>query len=203
MAKSTVKTPENIGWKGDEPTEVVKNAFTKGIIKTGDKVLDIGSGFGRNSNWLAEKDAEVTGVNINDDEIKQATIKAQEAQVNVNYIHTDAVSLPFPENSFEVALDLGCSHLIPSKEGQEKAMKEAARILKPGGYLVYFGFSKDHPSYLKNTENPMFRSIEDVKSMYGNDFEIISQEETRWKPKPEENVNFEEHVGINVVMKKK
>ena len=194
---------DNIGWKGDEPTEVVKNAFKEGIIKTGDRVLDIGCGFGRNANWLAKMGCKVTAVNINDDEIKQAKIKVQEAQVNVDYIHADATSLPFPESSFDVALDLGCSHMIPSKEGQEKAMKETARILKPDGYLVYFGFSKDHPSYLKNTENPMFRSIEDVKSMYGNDFEIISHEETRWKPKPEENANIEEHVGINVVMKKK
>jgi len=48
----------------------------------------------------------------------------------------------------------------------------------------------------------MFRSLEDVQTMYGNDFEILSHEETRWQPKPEEKRNFSEHVGINVVMKK-
>ncbi|OGM12393.1 hypothetical protein A2W13_01995 [Candidatus Woesebacteria bacterium RBG_16_36_11] len=198
-----VKTTENIGWKGDEPTEIVKKSFNDGMVKTGDKVLDIGSGFGRNANWLAQKGAEVTGVNINDDEIKHAREKAQESGVNVNYIHADATSLPFPDSSFDVALDLGCSHEIPSKEGQEKAMKEVARILKPGGHLVFFGFSKDHPLYSKNKENPRFRSIDDIKNLYGDNFEIVSQEEARWKPKPEENVDFKEHVGINVVMKKK
>jgi len=193
----------NIGWKGDEPTEVVKNAFKEGIIKTGDRVLDIGCGFGRNANWLAKMGVKVTAVNIDDGEIRQAKIKAQDAKVNVNYIHSDATLLPFPESSFDVALDLGCSHMISSRGEQEKAMKETARILKSGGRLVYFGFSKNHPSYLKNTENPMFRNIEDIQSMYGGEFEIISHEETRWKPKPEENANFEEHVGINVVMKRK
>jgi len=203
MGILTVKTTENIGWKGDEPTEVVKKSFNEGIVKTGDKVLDIGSGFGRNANWLAQKGAEVTGVNINDDEIKHSQVTAREAGVNVNYIHADATSLPFPDGSFEVALDLGCSHEIPSKEGQEKAMKEVVRILKPGGHLVYFGFSKDHPLYSENKENPRFRSIDDIKNLYGDHFEIVSQEEARWKPKPQEKVDFKEHVGINVVMKKK
>jgi ubiquinone/menaquinone biosynthesis C-methylase UbiE len=203
MGIPTVKISDNIGWKGDEPTEVVKNAVKEGIIKAGDKVLDIGSGFGRNANALAKIDADVTAVNINDDEIEQAKKRAEEAGVSVNYIHADATELPLPDKGFDVALDLGCSHMISSKEGQEKAAKEASRVIKPGGYLVYFGFSKEHPSYKNKPESPMFRSIEDVKDMYSNDFEIISQEETRWKPKPEENANFKEHVGINVVMKKK
>jgi len=195
--------PNNIGWKGDEPTEEVKNAFKEGIIKTGDKVLDIGCGFGRNANWLAKMGPEVTAVNINDDEIRHAKIKAREARVNVNYIHADATLLPFPENYFDVALDGGCSHMIPSRDGQEKAMKETARILRHGGYLIYFGFSKDHPTYLKNTKNPMFRSIEDIQDVYSGEFEILSHQETRWKPKPEENANIEEHVGINVIMKRR
>jgi len=193
----------NVGWEGDEATEVIKSAFKEGIIKSGDGVLDIGCGFGRNANWLAKMGAEVTAVNINDDEIRQAKLKAQEAQVSVNYIHADATSLPFPNNSFEIALDLGCSHMIPSKKDQRKAMRQTARILKPGGYLIYFGFSKNHPSYLKNKRKSQFRSIEDIQDVYGEKFEILSHEETRWKPKSTEHANFKEHVGINVIMKRK
>ena len=130
----------NIGWMGDKPTEIVRNTFSKGIIKAGDRLLDIGCGFGRNSNWLAGKGVVVTAININDDEIRQAKIKAQELQVKVNYIHANTVSLPFPDSSFEVALDLGCTHMITNRNRQVKAMKETARILTPGGYLIYFGF---------------------------------------------------------------
>jgi ubiquinone/menaquinone biosynthesis C-methylase UbiE len=194
---------ENIGWKGDSPTEIVTSNFENGVVKPGDKLLDIGCGFGRNSNWLASKGLDVTAININDEEINEAKKSAKKLNADVNYIHANAIELPFKDNSFDVALDLGCSHMIPSKDGQEKAAKEASRVVKHGGILIYFGFSKDHPLYLKNPDNPMFRSIEDVQSIYGNDFEILSQEETQWKPKPEENSDINEHVGINVVMKRK
>ena len=197
------KTPENIAWKGDEPTEVVKKAVDEGIIKPGDRVLDIGCGFGRNANGIAKMGTDVTAVNIDDDEIDYAKIRADEAGVCVDYIHANATELPFPEKSFDVALDLGCSHMISTKEGQENAAREASRVLKPGGFLVYFGFSKEHPSYKNKPESVMFRNIEDVKDMYGNDFEIVSKEEIRWKPSKEENANVEEHIGINVIMNRK
>lgn len=203
MKKPSIIKSNNVAWRGDEPTEIVKDIYEKKIIKPGDKVLDIGCGFGRNSNWMAKMGNKVTAININDDEIKEAKIKAREAQVDVEYIHSDAVSLPFSDDIFDSALDLGCSHMIPSTEDQERAMREAARVLKTGGYLIYFGFSKDHPSYSKNKEKPQFRSFKDIQSMYGGEFEILSQQETRWKPKPEENANFNEHVGINVIMRKK
>jgi ubiquinone/menaquinone biosynthesis C-methylase UbiE len=193
----------NVAWKGDDPVRAVTKNFNEGLIKSGDKLLDIGSGFGRNANWLAQNGVDVTAVNIDDEEIKEAKQKAEKLKVNVSYLHADAIELPFPNNSFDIVLDLGCSHMIPSKEGQMKSESETARVLKPGGYLIYFGFSKKHPDYLNKPDNPMFRDLEDIRVMYGNDFDIISNEEGRWRPKPEENRNFSEHVGINVVMKRK
>mgnify|MGYP001611051560 CR=1 FL=1 len=193
----------NIAWKGDEPTEVVVKSFNSGVIKPGNKLLDVGCGFGRNANWLAGKGVDVTAVNINDEEIKEAIEKAEKLGVNVYYLYANAIELPFPDNSFDVVLDLGCSHMITDKEGQQKAEMETARVLKPGGRLVYFGFSKNHPDYINKPDSPMFRSLEDIGSMYRDDFEILSREETRWKPKPEEKRKYSEHVGINVVMGKK
>ena len=93
--------------------------------------------------------------------------------------------------------------MISGKEDQKKAEAETARVLKTGGGLVYFGFSKDHPDYLNKPDSSMFRSLEDIQAMYGNDFEILSHEETRWRPKPEEKRKYSEHVGINVIMRKK
>lgn len=203
MGTPTIIKSENVGWKGEEPTEVVKKTVDEGIIKVGDRVLDIGCGFGRNANYLAEEGAQVTAVNINDQEIAQAKARAHEAGVNIDYLHADATSLPFADASFDAALDLGCSHMIPTRELQEKAAREAARVIKPGGALVFFGFSKDHPSYQKNPAKPMFRSLEDIQAMYGEFFEIVSYEKSRWEPSPQEHANFKEHVGINIVMKRK
>jgi ubiquinone/menaquinone biosynthesis C-methylase UbiE len=194
---------ENIAWKGDEPTKVVIKNFEEGVIKPGDKILDIGSGFGRNANWLAQKGVNVTAINIDDEEIREAKEKGEKLGVNVKYIHADATELPFPNDSFDVVLDLGCSHMIHNKEDQRKAETETARVLKPRGHLIYFGFSKAHPDYLNKPNSPMFRDLEDIQEMYGNDFDILSSQEDRWQAKPEEKRSFSEHVGLNIVLDKK
>jgi len=199
----TKKVSKNIGWKSDEATEEVKRSFYEGIIKEGDRVLDIGSGFGRNANWLATKGVVVTAININTKEIKESMEKAKKLGVNVTYLKAKATELPFPDGSFEVALDLGCTHMITDRNSQKKAEREVARVLVAGGWLIYFGFSKKHPDYVNKTQSPMFRNFEDIEAMYGDDFEILSCEEKRWGPKAEEKRNFFEHVGLNIVMKKK
>lgn len=200
---TTMKTSENIAWEGDEPTETVIKNFEEGTIKPGNRILDVGSGFGRNANWLAKKGAKVAAVNINDEEIKIGKEKAEKLGVNVSYLHANATELPFPDNSFDVVLDLGCSHMIPDKEAQKKAEAEAARVIKSGGLLVYSGFSKEHPDYINKPNSPMFRDLEDIQAIYGNDFDILSHKETRWQPKPEEKRDFSEHVGLEIVLKRK
>ena len=76
-----MKISGNIAWKGNEPTEIVIRSFKEGIIKLGDKLLDVGCGFGRNANWLAGKGFIVTAVNISDEEIKEAREKAKKSCV--------------------------------------------------------------------------------------------------------------------------
>lgn len=193
----------NIGWEGNEPTEIVTNSFEKGIIKPGDKVLDIGCGFGRNANWLAGKGVKVTAININSIELDESKVKAKKLGANVDYQCADAVALPFPNCSFDVALDLGCTHMITSNDSQKKAEIEVARILIPGGLLVYFGFSKEHPGCKNKPDSPMFRNLGDIQTIYGDDFDILFHEENRWSPKSEEKRNFSEHVGLNIILKKK
>ena len=196
------KSKSNVGWKGNKPTDVVVGNFEKGFLKPGNSVLDVGCGFGRNANWLALKGLGVIGINVNDDEIQEARKEAIKLGAKVEYLHADAISLPFPNKTFDVVLDLGCSHMLSNKFSQQKAEKEAARVLKPNGYLIFFGFSKKHPSYVSNPGSPKFRDIKDIQDMYGRNFEIISSEETRWRPRPEENAKIREHIGLNVLMQK-
>jgi len=193
----------NTGWSDNEPTEEIVNSFKKGIIKVGDKLLDIGCGFGRNSNWLASKGVIVTAINIDNKEIDEAMIRAVKQGVYVNYFQANATDLPLKDNYFDVAIDAGCSHLLPNKNAQQKAEREVARILRSGGYLIYFGFSKKHPTYKNKVKSPMFRDLDDIKKTYGQDFEILTVGEVSWKTRIEEKVKFSEHIGLNILMRKK
>ena len=194
------KESENIAWKSSEHNEIIEKALDAEIIKPGDKVIDIGSGFGRNANWLAEQGVDVTDININEEELEESRERAKKLGVKVNYIKADATNIPLKENRFDGVIDWGCSHALDRK-GQALAEKEATRIIKPGGYLLFFGFNKNHPNY--NQKSPKYRDMEDLKNMYGNDFEILKHGEIRWNVLPEEKETYKEHVGEAVLMIRK
>ena len=190
------KERENVQWEGEEPTSLATELVDQGLVKEGTRVLDLGCGFGRNANWLAGKGAIVDAVNINEKELNEAKRRANELGVNVNYVKADAGTLPFPSSSVDVVLDAGCTHMC-DKETQAKSVLEARRILKPGGYLQFFGFSKEHPSFQKNPESPQFRDLEDIKKQYGEYFEIGESKRKQWEH------NGEKHIGLEVLMKRR
>ncbi len=59
-----------------------------------------------------------------------------------------ALRLPFPDESFDFVYSIGVLHHLPSPPDQDAAVREVARILKPGGRLLV------HES---NPRNPLFR----------------------------------------------
>lgn len=188
---------ENSQWEGEEPTSLATDLVDQGLVKEGTHVLDLGCGFGRNSNWFASKGAVVDAININEQELNEAKRRAVEYGVNVNYVKADAGALPFPNSSFDVLLDAGCTHMCDEKT-QEKSVLEAVRILKPKGHLQFFGFSKEHPSYKSNPNSAQFRDLEDIKKQYGEHFEIVGEPRTKkWKQ------GEVEHVGLEILMRKK
>lgn len=48
----------------------------------------------------------------------------------------DLTALPFPDGSFDVAVSGLAIHNIASKSGRQRAVHEAARVMRPGGRLV-------------------------------------------------------------------
>ncbi|MFS8159321.1 MAG: class I SAM-dependent methyltransferase, partial [Candidatus Roizmanbacteria bacterium] len=170
--------------------------------KQGQKVADIGCGFGRNTNFLGSRGVDVVGINISSHELDIAKAKAKVENLNTSFVEGSATQLPLADSSCDVAIDTGCSHML-SAEDQVSAEREQARVVKPGGYLLYFGFSKEHPSAANNIDSPMYRSLEDIAKMYGADFEIVRSENIQWEPLPDEKANFSIHKGINVVMRRR
>lgn len=187
---------ENSQWEGEEPTSLATDLIDNGVVKEGSHVLDMGCGFGRNANWLAERGALVDAININSTELEEAKKRAEDLSLNVNYVKADAGDLPFPGSSFDVVLDAGCTHMC-DRETQQKSVLEANRILKPGGYLQFFGFSKEHPSYKKNPDSSQFRDLADIKEQYGEYFEIGEPKRKEWEH------NGEKHIGLEILMRKK
>lgn len=119
--------------------EVTKRYLQKYI--TGQKkIVDIGGGPGRYSIFLAQQGHEVTLVDLSGKHIRQAIDKAAEAGVHLDSsIHGDALRLHeylYREEQFDVALLMGPLYHLHNEEDRKLALKEALRVLKPGGLLI-------------------------------------------------------------------
>lgn len=94
------------------------------------KVLDVGAATGKLLQMLSEKQEIVgTGLDIS----PQMTRVAQAAHQEFTFVTGSALQLPFSDQSFDVVICSASFHHFPNPE---TFLKEAKRVLKPGGKLV-------------------------------------------------------------------
>lgn len=108
-------------------------------IKPKDKILELGAGTGAYSFYYARKGNCVEATDLTPKHIKIMEEKLKEENNNLN-LHielADATDLQkFQDESFDVINCLGPMYHIKSEEDREKCVKEALRVLKPGGILA-------------------------------------------------------------------
>ncbi len=107
------------------------------------QVLDLGSGTGRNANFLAEKGCEVIGFEYSKTAVEMAKARAKENNLKVDYRLQDiGEKYPLPDNSIDLILDLTSSNSL-NNQAREIYLNEIARVLKPGGYVLVRLLAKD------------------------------------------------------------
>lgn len=105
------------------------------------KGLDIGCGEGHNTRKVAKRGAEMSAIDISGVFIKYAKEAEEKQPLDIDYQVASAVELPFDDDTFDFAMATMSFMDIPETD---KVIKEAQRVLKPGGFLQ---FSILHPCF--------------------------------------------------------
>lgn len=100
------------------------------------RVLDLGSGPGRNSLWLAAKGWAVTAVDASSVALAQALERGAELGVDVDVVHADVTGWHPGEQRYDLAL---VAYLHPGADGLATVLANAAAALVPGGHLFVIG----------------------------------------------------------------
>jgi SAM-dependent methyltransferase len=110
-------------------------------VQPGDRLLDLGCGFGRHAFEAARRGAAVVALDAGPEEVAQvrgtvaAMVEAGELAPDhpATAVQGDALALPFPDATFDRVI---ASEVLEHIPDDLAAMRELARVLRPGGTMA-------------------------------------------------------------------
>jgi SAM-dependent methyltransferase len=154
---------KKVPWHSGQPDRRLVQLVNQKKIPKG-RVLDMCSGDGTNSIYLASKGFDVYGVDISGTAVKIARERCKNRDVACVYEVGDVLTPPFRKR-FHFLLDRGCFHHIPKSE-KPRYVEVVKKMLRPGGLFFLLCFSDKNPPFEKNLTK------EDIRGYFGRDFRI-------------------------------
>ena len=114
------------------PEEFYQKIAGRGLCIDGQRVLDLGTGSGVLPRNMYRYGASWTGTDISPEQIEQAKILADGADMKIDFQAVSTEQLDFPDESFDVITACQCFWYFD----HEKVMPKLAELLKPNGKLV-------------------------------------------------------------------
>jgi len=108
----------------------------------GKKILDIGCGCGEASVFFAKQGAIVTASDLSSDMLDLASKVAALHKVEISTVKGDASQLTLPDEEFDIIYMANLLHHVDV----EKTVKDAHRMLKPGGLFASWDPIKYNPA---------------------------------------------------------
>jgi cyclopropane fatty-acyl-phospholipid synthase-like methyltransferase len=104
-------------------------------VKEGTKIIDFGCGPGLYTTLLAERKADVTGIDFSERSIRYAKDAAAQKGLSINYIHQNYLEFE-TEKRFDLITMIMCDFCALSPAQREVMLSKFLRILERGGSVL-------------------------------------------------------------------
>jgi len=105
-----------------------------GGVDLGPNVLELGPGPGLTTDLLRQMARRLTAIEV--DPTLAEALRSRLCGGNVDVITGDATALPFSDGQYSAAVSFTMLHHVRSPELQDKLLREAFRVIQPGGVFV-------------------------------------------------------------------
>lgn len=119
--------------------ERTKELLGRYLPREGARVLDVGGGPGAYAEWLVEQGHAVRLVDATPLHVEQALDRAQG---RFDAVLGDARALEEDDGSYDVVLLLGPLYHLIEREDRLRVLREAHRVLRPGGFVAAAAISR-------------------------------------------------------------
>ncbi len=198
------------------PFPLVKEFLPK--IKNG-LVLDIGSGNGRNSIFLAQNNFKVESFDINKQNVAEIKKLASDLNLEINSKKSDVLKYKFKSQEYDLILAIQ-SLIWMRKNDFKKTVQKIKDSLKVDGIAIISGFTTKDRSYLnlKSIRNPIgkntfysksekrywqFLDKQELKRYFGKNFKILYYKEKLIKEPGHKGITGYHNHGIAEIVIKK
>jgi len=136
---AAVKNKQHLAWSSGDyavvgtTLQIVGESLCEALdLRAGERVLDIAAGNGNATLAAARRWCDVVSTDYVPTLLERGRARASAEGLQVQFEQADAESLPYPDNSFDVAMSTFGVMFTPD---QDKAAAEMVRACKPGGRI--------------------------------------------------------------------
>jgi SAM-dependent methyltransferase len=129
-------------WEPNLSSPELAALIAAGFFRENTKILDVGCGGGLDAIFIAKYGFDVTGVDLSKEAVKIAKNRADDAEVQVDWLIGSVFDLPIETETFDFIVDRGLFHVIEDVD-RPRYSSEVFRILKPSGCAVIRGAGEE------------------------------------------------------------
>ncbi|MFJ6485700.1 MULTISPECIES: class I SAM-dependent methyltransferase [unclassified Streptomyces] len=125
-------------WESEDPNASLLQMIDERPDLFSGQIIDLGCGEGRDSLYLLSQGHDVVSVDVSHSALARARERAAAANLDASgFVERDVIHLRgFDDNAFDLAMNMGCLHMLVEEEQRAQHISRVHDILRPGGHFI-------------------------------------------------------------------